>query len=292
MNLAVKEVNVKSIIVKSGLPDTDYVVNPYIGCQFGCSYCYASFMGRFSGFARDEWGGYLLAKTNAPELFRKEICKRAFCVSAAPSVLFSSVTDPYQPAERQYELTRSMLQIVADIQYPGEISILTKSNLVCRDIDILCDIPNAQIGITVNTTDSEVKSTFERLAPGYRVRLNALEALNGQGLSTYAFVGPVFPHCLSNLESIEDVLREIRNAGTHKVYVEHLNLNPGIKSRLEDMIGQKVSKPRHEGIVQFDDAVAEMCVALGLEILLDKPIVHNPKSTLDVGTCLTEGVLV
>jgi len=276
MNKAVIEnVQAKTIIVKSNLPDSDYVVNPYIGCAFGCSYCYASFMGRFNGKNIDGWGKYVLVKENAVELFEREILKKCFKGENPPVLLFSSVTDPYQPIEKERKLTGQMLEILAKHKYAGEISILTKATLVTRDIDVFRRLPNVSVGITVNTVNTVIKREFEPFTPGETNRLKALEELNASGINTYAFVGPIFPDCYDNHTLVADTLKAIHDAGTKSVYLEHINLNPRIRARLNELFSTKVSKITPEQKKRVDDFAAEVCNKYDLEIIGGAPIVHG-----------------
>lgn len=109
-NFEVKEIQAKSILSKTALKDADfdYSVNPYYGCRFGCVYCYASFMSRFVGKNIADWGNFVFAKVNAPELLEKEI-KRLPDKGKGKVIWFSSVTDPYQGLEAKYELIRSRM---------------------------------------------------------------------------------------------------------------------------------------------------------------------------------------
>ena len=189
----------KTIITKSNLPDTDYVINPYIGCQFGCCYCYASFMGRFVNKSISEWGEYVFVKSNGADLIKKELAK---LIKTSPNskILLSSVTDPYQAAEAKYKLTRKILGAIGELQYPEMINILTKSPLVLRDTDILKTIPQVEVGLTITTTDDAMSKALEFNAPGATNRLKALEKLNKQGFATYAFIGPLLPHYALNAQ--------------------------------------------------------------------------------------------
>jgi DNA repair photolyase len=142
----------KSILVPSRLPDADYVVNPYTGCQFGCIYCYATFTSRFVNEPRADWGSYVYVKTNAVELARKQLEKWPPAKQEAV-IMFSSVTDPYQGIEHKYRLTRGVLQALVDAHYPGKVTILTKSPLVLRDVDLLERL-NAEAGLTITPITS------------------------------------------------------------------------------------------------------------------------------------------
>ena len=274
----VTNIRAKSIIVKSNLPGTDYVVNPYVGCVFGCSYCYASFIGRFNDRSADDWGSYVLVKENAAELFAREIRRKCFNGANPPTLLFSSVTDPYQPVEKERGLTRRMLEILAEYKFAGKISILTKSMLAARDIDVFKRLRNIGVGITVNTVNKDVKREFEPFTPDERSRLKALEELNASGVNTYAFVGPIFPDCYDNHALLSDTLKAIRDAGTKSVYLEHINLNPRISERLSCLLGKKISKITMEQKKRIDDFAAEACEHYGLAIIGGAPIIHGEKN--------------
>lgn len=238
----VKEIQVKSILVSSKLPEADYVINPYVGCAFGCSYCYASFMGRFVGKAVADWGNYVFAKVNLPEVLDKEL--RNF-KHKDKSVFFSSVTDPYQGAEGKYQLTRKALELLLKHTWQGMVGILTKSPLVTRDIDLFKQFPNIEVGMTVTSTDDSVSRFFERAAPPASLRLKALKTLHDAGISTYAFVGPLLPHFSATPEKLVAIFDALEKAGVSELYIEHLNLSPYIRTRLVGKI-----KGTDQGIIQ------------------------------------------
>jgi DNA repair photolyase len=124
--MIIKEISAKSILSKSKV--TAYTINPYIGCEHGCTYCYARFMKRFTGH-KEAWGEFVDAKINAPILLESEIKKKK-----VGKVWISGMCDPYQPLEKKYELTRKCLEILLKHQWP--VTIQTKSNLVLRDIEL------------------------------------------------------------------------------------------------------------------------------------------------------------
>lgn len=111
MSKETHNIEAKSMLVKSKLPDADYVVNPYVGCDFACLYCYASFMGRFVNEPFRNWGNYLYAKINGVTVFEADL-RRIRAKGQAPSILMSSVTDPYQGAESKFRITRGILEVL------------------------------------------------------------------------------------------------------------------------------------------------------------------------------------
>lgn len=245
--MKIHEINAKTALVKSNLPDTDYVVNPYSGCAFGCIYCYADFMRKFTGHLGDVWGEYVDVKVNTPEVLQKEVVKLIQRIdpdtpdSEWPKILFSSVTDPYQGVEAKYKLTKRCLQVLVDARYKGNVSILTKSHLVTRDIDILKELPNATVGLTITSTDDVLGRFFEKNAPFQSKRIEALRRLNTAGVKTYVFIGPLFPHYADSPEQFDFLFRCIKEAGTDAVYVEHINLPPKRMQRLKNELKKKES---------------------------------------------------
>ncbi len=230
VKLEIKEIQSKSILIKSKLPDADYVLNPYTGCSFGCIYCYASFMSRYVGKQIEDWGNFVYVKANAPDLLVKEMPK----ISPNLKILLSSVTDPYQSIEAKYKITQKCLQFFADQNATQKISILTKSPLVTRDINILKDIKNTEVGLTITTTDDDISRYFEKNAPDASARLKALTELNKAGIKTYAFVGPLLPHYVESDKNLDDLFKQIKSTGTTDLYIEHINLRKYILNRLKN----------------------------------------------------------
>jgi len=206
----------RTILGRSGIGSVDYSVNPYLGCEHGCVYCYARFMSRM-GHAGEDWGSFVDVKVNALERLRAEAPRRRRGI-----VLLSSVTDPYQPLERRFELTRGSLQILLEHQFP--VDVLTKSDLVLRDLDLLRRFDDCEVGFTITSIDEAVRRVFEPRASPVQARLVALRKLSEAGLETYVFLGPLLPY-LSD-EGLGVLLDEIvENVG--RVIVDRLNIKCG-----------------------------------------------------------------
>ena len=250
----INEITAKTIFTKSGLPASDWVINPYNGCLFGCSYCYAAQIARWK-HPDEEWGTYLDVKMNAPELLQKELASLASRPGLESkrdfgSVFFSSVTDPYVGMEAKYKLTRACLEVLADFGYEGVINIQTKSDLVTRDIDVLKRLKNVSVGCTVTTLDDEISRYFEGIAPSVTKRIAALKELHDAGISTYAFVGPLLPTVLADEQQIMDILDALETAGVETVWFEHIHLVGVVKQRLYDY----VQKTKPELVPFFETA--------------------------------------
>jgi DNA repair photolyase len=180
-----RSVGSRTVLTRTGITDYAYCVNPYVGCEHGCRYCYATFMKRFTGH-REPWGAFVDAKANAPEVLRRQL-RRA----ARGSVLVGSVTDPYQPLERRLRLTRGCLEALRDASFPVEV--LTRSPLVLRDLDVLRAFDDVAVGLSIGTDREDVRRLLEPRAPPVAARIEALHALHREGVRTFAFVGPILP---------------------------------------------------------------------------------------------------
>jgi DNA repair photolyase len=233
--MRINEIEAKSMLVKSKLPASDYVVNPYTGCSFGCAYCYASFMGRLVGQPIGAWGDFLSVKTNAVEVFRRDLARLPSSKRNA-TILLSSVTDAWQGPEKKYRLARGILEILRDTTYTGSVNILTKSPLILRDVDVIAALPRKQVGVTVTTTDDDVGRFIEASAPLASDRLRALAGLNAAGIPTYAFVGPLLPHYRFRSDLLEQLFEALKDAGTTTIFAEHLNTSRYILRRIEPLL--------------------------------------------------------
>jgi DNA repair photolyase len=183
--MIVKEILAKTILTKTAISGFDYCINPYVGCGHGCRYCYASFMKRFTGHL-EPWGEFIDVKMNAPSVLRKQL-KRA----KQGVVALSTVTDPYQPIEKKYRLTRKCLEALLDAQL--SVNLLTRSPLCLRDVDLFKRFERIEVGLSITTHDETIKKIFEPHSPSIRSRVKALETLRQEKIPTYAFIGPLLP---------------------------------------------------------------------------------------------------
>ena len=210
----ISEVHCKSALVKSRIYGIDYAVNPYTGCEHNCGYCYAAFMKKYTKHT-EPWGHFVDAKINAPTVLKKQL-KRI----KKGRVLFSSVTDAYQPVEEHYKITRHCLTQFINTQF--FVSILTKSSLITRDIDVLQSI-TGEVGFTFTTLDNTIKEQCEPNSSSVKDRLTALKTVHEAGIPTYVFLGPIIPFLSDSPECIAELFSAFTDYAQY-VIVDRMNL--------------------------------------------------------------------
>jgi DNA repair photolyase len=236
--MIVTEISVKSALSRSRV--YDYVVNPYRGCQHGCTYCYARFMKKYSGH-REPWGKFVDVKVNAADLLRREVArKKKGCVWV------SGVCDPYQPLEKRYKLTRACLDILIKAGWP--VRIQTRSPLVVRDIDLFQAAPDIEVGLTITTGDDKIRRIFEPGAPSVTARINALATLHNAGIRTFVMVAPLLP----GARQLAGMLR----GKTDRVLIDRMNYH------YADWVYRKYHLENAMSTGFFQHAAAEMGAAL------------------------------
>ncbi len=254
----------KTILTKSKLPNVDYCYNAYVGCTHSCKYCYATFMKRFTGHGNEQWGSFIDYKENAIDVLQKEV-KR---IERDKWVLMGSVTDSYQPIEKKLLLTRKSLEIFLSNQIP--ISILTKSDLIVRDIDILSRFDKCEVGISYSFTDEKIASVLEPNASSLYKRVSALKQLKQAGIKTYIFIGPIIPQ-LTKLKDIFNI------AGQYADFImaEALNLRCGNLNALKIIIEELAGEENGSEIIglcknkdywtSIENEYKELCKDFGIE---------------------------
>jgi DNA repair photolyase len=223
------------------------VVNPYVGCAHGCSYCYARFMKRFTGH-REAWGAFVDVKVNAVELLGREIARKK-----PGRTWVSGVCDAYQPLERRYRLTRGCLEILLRHRWP--VTVQTRSPLVLRDLDLMRGAPDLEVGLSVTTADEGIRRLFEPGAPPIPARLEALGELHRAGVRTFAMIAPLLP----GAEGLGEALR----GRVDKVLIDRMNYTHahGIYRRhhLEDKLGPRFFEEATRGLRAAFEAQGVEC---------------------------------
>ncbi len=203
------KIRVKHAFTKTKIPGAKWVLNPYVGCEHACKYCYAKFMCRVYPFGK--WGEWIVVKENIQELIMKEV--------VSGRVYIGSVTDVYQPVEKRLEITRRVLKVM-NKKIP--VSILTKSPLVLRDIEIFKEFSNIEVGLTINTFEGKIKKEIEPFSPSIESRIEALKELYENSIRNYAFISPIIP----GITDIKRLVEETKNFVEYYIF-EFLNLKAG-----------------------------------------------------------------
>lgn len=209
----------QSIISENQSPDLPfrYSLNPYRGCEHGCAYCYARPTHEYLGFTAGlDFETKILVKSKAPELFREWLARDGYLPEP---IMFSGVTDCYQPAERRFQLTQRCLQIADEAGQP--IGIVTKNALVVRDLDLLAKMARrnlVQVGISLTSLDPEFTARLEPRTSRPSARLRAMQVLSDAGVPVLAMIAPVIPGL--NDHEIPSLLQAARDQGaTSAAYV-------------------------------------------------------------------------
>ena len=202
-----------------------WTINPYRGCEFACKYCYARYTHEFMEL-RDgvDFEQKIFVKQHAADLLRQELRQ----VKAGEEIAIGTATDPYQPAERRFEVTRAILEELA--RHHGlEIGIVTKSNLVVRDIDVFQQIAKTNrlfVNLTITTLKVDLARILEPRAPRPDLRLEAMQKLNQAGIDAGVICAPVLPGITDSPRDLENLVRATAQAGGKYIYANSLFLKP------------------------------------------------------------------
>lgn len=280
-----KEIEAKSILQPQKYRDdwfwNRYNLNSYRGCQFACNYCDAITEKYLVHEDYKDFSRIIYVKKNAPGVLETEVKK------FKPDVVaMSGVTDPYQPAERKYELTRKILKILAKHKFP--VHIITKSDLVLKDIDLLKEIAKqmwCSISLTIVTFNQELLPYLEPFAPSPERRLEAIRKLNDAGIQAGVAFTPIVPYLLDNEENIGEV---VKRASEHAKYIligaamtlrsnqrirflELLRKNfPEHVEKYENLYGNQESPPK-DYIVRLNKCAFEFCKKYGIKNYIQPP---------------------
>jgi len=258
---AVRLVECKSAISRSRLPGLDWAINPYRGCAHACRYCYAQDVTRFE--MDKEWGSVIEAKTNIVSRLKRELEKGTEGVYG-----IGTVTDPYQPAEREYKLTRGCLVLLKRAN--ARVSILTKSDLVLRDLDVLAGWDGAEVGISIGCPDDDVAAITEPGACPPSRRFKALAELSRADISSYLMAAPILPGVCDSEESLNDLVARAGGVGVRKIIWDVFNPKPLATSRLNGALTSRglAASPPHKGdrIAALRSIMYRECSLRGIEL--------------------------
>ena len=222
------EVFPKTIVNEVKSPDIrmEYSLNPYQGCEHGCSYCFARPTHEFWGYsAGTDFERKILVKKNAPDLLEKFFQKRNY---VPKTITLSGNTDCYQPAEREFEITRKILKLCLDYRHP--VSILTKNALVLRDLDILKPLAEqnlVSVSFSIPTINEEIRRKMEPRTSSVKNKLKAIEILSEHQIPVGVMVAPVIPGLTSD-ESLT-ILKTVSEAGAQKFGYVLVRLNDTVE---------------------------------------------------------------
>ncbi len=241
----------QSIVSENNSPDIPfrYSLNPYRGCEHGCAYCYARPTHEYLGFnAGIDFEAKIIVKEQAPELFRAWLGRDGY---QPEPIMFSGVTDCYQPAERRYQLTRQCLAVAAGAGQP--VCLITKNALVVRDLDILSSMAArnlVQVGISLTSLDAEFTATLEPRTSRPPARLRAMKELSAAGVPVLAMLAPMIPGL--NDSEMPSLLEAARDHGATAAAYVLLRLPLTVKPVFLDWLErtQPLKKDRILGLIQ------------------------------------------
>ncbi len=218
---------VRSLLNRCSAPYMPFTwtINPYRGCEFACRYCYARYTHEFMEL-RDglDFERMIYVKQNAAWMLRRDL-KR---VKPGEQIAIGTATDPYQPAERRFRVTRSILEELA-LHRGLEIGLVSKSNMMTRDLDVLQELArqnSVSVSITITTLDAGLARLLEPRAPRPDLRLQALRRLSAAGVDVGVICAPVLPGITDAPARLEELVRAAADAGARHIYANPLFLKP------------------------------------------------------------------
>ena len=205
-----------------------WTINPYRGCEFGCKYCYARYTHEFMELAPEDFEDKIYAKAASAHLLRQELGH----IDRQDLIAIGTATDPYQPAERRFGRTRSLLEVFAR-ERGRRLGITTKSDLVVRDLDLLREIARGNVlavNITITTLNEDLARALEPRAPRPELRLQAVRRLSAAGICVGVFPNPIMPGLTDSERSLDGLARAARDAGAMTFGGGPLFLQPSAQS--------------------------------------------------------------
>jgi DNA repair photolyase len=227
------ELSVRGILNRCPNPRLPFswTINPYRGCEIGCTYCYARYTHGFFDFHRwQDFEEKIFIKRRAAEALERKL--RRTDLTGQP-IAIGTATDPYQPAERHFGVTRSLLEVFQQVE-GLEISITTKSPLILRDMDLLTALDRQHsmtLQVSITTLDPALAKSLEPHAPSPSARLKTIRRLADEGLATSVFCMPLMPGINDGISVLQPLLTAAREAGAFEIVAEPLFLRPAARAR-------------------------------------------------------------
>ena len=245
----------------SRLPGLDRAINPYRGCAHSCAYCYAQDVTRFD--TDRAWGSAVEVKVNIVPKLKKELERGLKGVYGV-----GTVTDPYQPIERKHQLTRGCLALLR--RHGAEASVLTKSDLVLRDIDLLRGWDSVEVGMSIACVDERIASVVEPDAPLPEARMSALSTLAEEGIDVYLMAAPILPGVSDSEEMLEKLVEAAANAGVRRVMWDPWNPKPMASVRLRlalEAASMRLGADAGKAEGSTRSALAALCRSHGMRMI-------------------------
>jgi DNA repair photolyase len=219
--------------------------NTYRGCEHNCVYCNARYTHEYLGYGTREFSHRIIIKDNAAEALDKEFSRPKW--DKLKTVNLSTVTDPYQPAESEFEITRKVLKVF--LKHHNALLLTTKSDLVLRDLDLLTEIGKTgflNVLITLPTIDEGLRKKIEPNAPSVEKRLKTIQQLHQAGLKTGVTTIPLLPLISDDAASVESLVKAVSEAGADYMIVDLLNFRGETRSRFMEFISTNYPELRTE----------------------------------------------
>jgi|ERR671927_901202 DNA repair photolyase len=254
VRLEVRESEAKSVLYPINVPKLPFRwgANPYRGCEHDCWYCYARYTHEYLRLPMGQFQHVIFAKTNVAEVLRKELSRRSW---KRELVNVGTVTDPYQPVERKYRLTRKMLHVFRECKTP--VVLTTKSHHVLDDLGLLADFSRElflNVVFTVTTMDEALKRKLEPSTCSLRQRFRAIEKLAAAGITVGVVMSPVFPVLTDTREQMAEVARAAAGAGVSYFLADTLSLRSSAREYFLPYLRETFPElaPRYEEIYRGD----------------------------------------